>query len=63
MIQEKLNLLQRGLSRGSINIGLDGNFAPWVGTLIPDIKQAILLVTGDGREEEVMKLIKYGKAL
>lgn len=38
----------------SINIGIDGNFAPWVGTLIPDIMQQILLVTDEGREEEVV---------
>jgi glyoxylase-like metal-dependent hydrolase (beta-lactamase superfamily II)/rhodanese-related sulfurtransferase len=37
----------------SINIGIDGNFAPWVGTLVPDIQQPILLVTDIGREEEV----------
>ncbi len=39
----------------SINIGIDGGFAPWVGALIPDIKQNILLVTDLGREEEVIK--------
>lgn len=38
----------------SINIGIDGNFAPWVGTLVPDIKQAFLLVTEPGREAEVI---------
>lgn len=38
----------------SINIGIDGNFAPWVGALIPDIKQPILLITDPGREEEVV---------
>ncbi|HTL08133.1 MAG TPA: MBL fold metallo-hydrolase, partial [Chitinophagaceae bacterium] len=37
----------------SINIGLDGSFAPWVGALIPDIKQKILIVAEEGREEEV----------
>jgi len=39
---------------GSINIGIDGGFAPWVGTLIPDIGQRILLVTDPGREQEVV---------
>jgi len=43
-----------GFVPNSINIGLDGNFAPWVGALIPDIKQQILLVTDPGREEEVV---------
>ncbi|MCG2616301.1 MBL fold metallo-hydrolase [Terrimonas sp. NA20] len=39
---------------GSINIGLDGSFAPWVGTLITDIRQPILLVADEGRAEEVI---------
>ena len=39
---------------GSIFIGIDGNFATWVGTLIPDLKQPILLVVTPGREEEVV---------
>ncbi|MEZ4801111.1 MAG: rhodanese-like domain-containing protein, partial [Flavobacteriales bacterium] len=38
----------------SINIGLDGQFAPWVGALIPDIKQEILIITTPGNEEEVV---------
>lgn len=38
----------------SINIGIDGDFAPWVGTLITDINQPLLLVTTPGREEEVI---------
>ena len=45
----------RGHIPNSINIGIDGGFAPWVGALIPDIKQNILLVTEVGREEEVIK--------
>jgi glyoxylase-like metal-dependent hydrolase (beta-lactamase superfamily II)/rhodanese-related sulfurtransferase len=40
---------------GSINIGLDGQFAPWVGALIPDILQNILVVAAEGREEETIK--------
>lgn len=44
----------KGFIPNSINIGIDGNFAPWVGALIPDIKQEILLVTEEGREEEVV---------
>jgi rhodanese-related sulfurtransferase len=39
---------------GSINIGLDGNFAVWAGTLIPDIEQPILIVAEEGREKEVV---------
>lgn len=38
----------------SINIGIDGSFAVWVGTLIPDIKQEILIIAEEGREEEVV---------
>ena len=46
---------------GSIFIGIDGGFAPWVGTLIGDVKQPILLVTPDGREEEtVTRLARVG---
>lgn len=41
-----------GFIPNSVNIGLDGNFAMWVGEMIPDIKQAMLLVTDSGREEE-----------
>ncbi|MGN6494816.1 MAG: MBL fold metallo-hydrolase [Agriterribacter sp.] len=45
----------------SINIGIDGSFAPWVGALIPDIKQPILLITDNGREEEVVtRLARVG---
>tara|TARA_A100001011_G_scaffold162951_1_gene171415 strand:+ start:16368 stop:17774 length:1407 start_codon:yes stop_codon:yes gene_type:complete len=45
----------------SIFIGLDGSFAPWVGTIIGDVNQPILLVTPHGREEEtVMRLARVG---
>ena len=45
----------------SIFIGLDGNFAPWVGELIVDIQQAILLIVPEGREEEaVTRLARVG---
>lgn len=43
-----------GFIPNAINIGVDGGFAPWVGTLILDIKQPILLVTDPGREQEVI---------
>ena len=45
----------KGHIPGSINIGLDGQFAPWVGVLIPEIDQKILLVTAEGREKETIK--------
>ncbi|MGB2244432.1 MAG: MBL fold metallo-hydrolase, partial [Flavobacteriaceae bacterium] len=38
----------------SIFIGLDGSFAPWVGSLIADVQQPILLVAPEGREEETI---------
>lgn len=44
----------KGFIPNSINIGLEGSFAPWVGTMIPDIKQEILLVCDPGTEEEVI---------
>lgn len=45
----------------SIFIGLDGSFAPWVGALIADIQQPILLVTPEGREEEtITRLSRVG---
>ena len=45
----------------AINIGIDGNFAPWVGAMIPDIKQQILIITEPGREEEVVtRLARVG---
>ena len=45
----------------SIFIGIDGQFAPWVGALILDVKQPILLVTPVGREEEtIMRLARVG---
>jgi glyoxylase-like metal-dependent hydrolase (beta-lactamase superfamily II)/rhodanese-related sulfurtransferase len=45
----------------SVNIGLNGDFAPWVGAMIGDVKQAILLVTEPGKEEEaVTRLSRVG---
>lgn len=50
-----------GFIPNSINIGLDSNFAMWVGELIPDIKQEILLVTDEGKEEEtITRLARVG---
>ena len=45
----------------SIFIGLDGSFAPWVGELIIDVKQPILLIAPQGREEEaIIRLSRVG---
>lgn len=50
-----------GFIPNSINIGIDGNFAMWVGEMITDIQQQILLVTESGREEEaVIRLSRVG---
>ena len=51
----------KGFIPNSINIGIDGGFAPWVGTLIPDIKQEILIVAEVGREIEIVtRLARVG---
>ena len=45
----------------SINIGIKGDFAPWVGSMIPDVKHALLLVTDEGMEDEVVtRLARVG---
>jgi glyoxylase-like metal-dependent hydrolase (beta-lactamase superfamily II)/rhodanese-related sulfurtransferase len=51
----------KGFIPRSINIGLDGSFAQWVGEMIPDIRQQILLVTENGKEEEaIIRLSRVG---
>lgn len=51
----------KGFIPQSINIGIDGSFAPWVGALIADVKQPIILVTEKGMEEEtVTRLSRVG---
>ena len=56
-----VELFKQGFIPNSIFIGIDGNFAPWVGALIPDIKQEILLVAEPGREEEaITRLARVG---
>jgi glyoxylase-like metal-dependent hydrolase (beta-lactamase superfamily II)/rhodanese-related sulfurtransferase len=45
----------------SIFIGLDGGFAPWVGALIADVKQPLLLITSEGMEvETITRLSRVG---
>ena len=44
----------QGFIPNSINIGLKGDFAPWVGAMIVDVHQPILLVSYPGTEEEVI---------
>jgi len=51
----------KGFIPNSIFIGLNGGFAPWVGALITDIQQPILLITPEGKEEEaVTRLARVG---
>jgi glyoxylase-like metal-dependent hydrolase (beta-lactamase superfamily II)/rhodanese-related sulfurtransferase len=51
----------KGFVPRSINIGINGDFAPWVGALIKDVKQPILLITELGQEEEtVTRLSRVG---
>lgn len=59
-VRSKTDFTQGHIPR-SIFIGLDGSFAPWVGALIADVQQPILLVTPEGREEEaVTRLSRVG---
>ena len=51
----------RGFIPNSVNIGLKGDFAPWVGAMIVDVQQPILLVTEPGTEEEaITRLARVG---
>ncbi|KGN97249.1 beta-lactamase [Porphyromonas gingivicanis] len=51
----------QGFIPRSINIGLDGDFAPWVGAMIVDVKQPLLLVTEPGKEEDaITRLSRVG---
>jgi glyoxylase-like metal-dependent hydrolase (beta-lactamase superfamily II) len=51
----------KGFVPGSIFIGLDGTFAPWVGLLVPDLQQPILFLAEAGSEEEVVtRLARVG---
>lgn len=45
----------------SVFIGIDGQFAPWVGALITDLKQPLIVVAPEGREQEVvLRLSRVG---
>lgn len=50
-----------GFIPGSINIGLNGSFAPWAGALITDIKHPIIFIADEGKEQEVVtRLARVG---
>ena len=52
---------RKGFIPNSIFIGIDGSFATWVGTLIPDVKQPLLIVADENRVEEVVtRLARVG---
>jgi glyoxylase-like metal-dependent hydrolase (beta-lactamase superfamily II)/rhodanese-related sulfurtransferase len=56
----KADAFEKGFISGSVNIGLNGQFAVWVGTLV-DIKQALLLITDPGKESEsILRLARVG---
>ena len=51
----------KGFVPQSVSIGLKGDFAPWVGALLADVNQPILLITEEGQEEEsVTRLSRVG---
>jgi len=51
----------KGFIPNSINIGLEGSFAQWVGEMIPDVRQEILLITYPEKEEEaITRLSRVG---
>ena len=56
----KADDFEKGFIPGAINIGLNGQFAVWVGTLV-DINQPLVLVTETGKEAEtVLRLARVG---
>lgn len=51
----------KGFIPSSVNIGLNGQFAPWVGALITDLKQPLLLLVEAGKEQEaITRLARVG---
>ena len=57
----KPQIFNKGFIPNSVNIGIDGSFATWVGTLVPSVKQEILIVADEGREAEVItRLARVG---
>jgi glyoxylase-like metal-dependent hydrolase (beta-lactamase superfamily II)/rhodanese-related sulfurtransferase len=55
------DVFAKGFIPGSIFIGIDDTFAPWVGTLVTDLMQPILIIADEGKEEEVVvRLARVG---
>lgn len=54
-------IFYKGFVPQSINIGINGDFAPWVGALVGDVTQNIVLITENGKEEEtITRLTRVG---
>ncbi len=54
-------IFRKGFIPNSINIGIDGSFAPWVGALVSGVNHPLLIVAEPGREEEVIvRLARVG---
>ena len=51
----KASVFASGFIPGSVFVGLEGQFAPWVGAVIPADHQKIILITEVGKEEETVK--------
>ncbi len=69
MLKEKLTILDvRSVEDfssshipGSIFIGLDGRFAPWVGEILEDVSKKLILIAPEGREKEaITRLSRVG---
>ena len=69
MLKEKLTILDvRSVEDfssshipGSIFIGLDGRFAPWVGEILEDVSKKLILIAPEGREKEaIIRLSRVG---
>jgi glyoxylase-like metal-dependent hydrolase (beta-lactamase superfamily II)/rhodanese-related sulfurtransferase len=55
------NDFKKGFIPGSVFIGLNGTFAPWVGSIIKDINKKILLICDQGKETEaIVRLSRVG---
>ncbi len=53
-VRDKLAFAQKHI-KNALSVGITGSFAPWVGEMIQDINQHILIVAPKGREEETVK--------
>lgn len=57
----KADDFEKGYIPGAISIGVDGDFAVWIGTILKDTKQKLVYVANEGREEEVaIRLARIG---